>query len=171
MLSSVALFSCLQSFPASESFPKSQFFNQVAKYWSFSFSISPSNDYSALISFRMDRFDFLAVQGTLKSLLQYHSSKASILQHSAFFMVQISHLYMTTGKTIALTRQTFAGKVMSTLFNMLFRFVIAFLPRDNHLLISWLWSPSAVILKPKKGKYVTISTFSPSVRCSEQKAR
>ena len=108
------------------------------KYWSFSFSVSPSNEYSGLTSFRLDWFDLLAVQGTLKSLLQHHSSKASILQCSAFFMVQLSHPYMTTGKTIALTRRTFVGKVMSLLFNMLSRLVIAFLPRNQHLLISWL---------------------------------
>ena len=116
------------------------------KYWSFSFSISSSNEHSGLISFRMDWLDFLAVQGTLKSLLQHHSSKASILQHSAFFIVQLSHPYMTTGKTIALTRWTFVGKVMCLLFNVLSRWVIAFLPRSKHLLISWLQSPSAVIL-------------------------
>ena len=120
------------------------------KYWRFSFSISPSSEYSGLISFRMDWLELLAVQGTLKSLLQHHSSKASILQHSAYFTVQISHPYMTTGKTKALTRQTFVGKVMSLLFNMLSRLVIAFLPRSKCLLISWLQSPSAVILKPKK---------------------
>ena len=120
------------------------------KYWSFSFSISPSNEYSGLISFRMDWLDLLAVQGTLKSLLQHHSSKASILQRSAFFTVQLSHPYMTTGKTIALTRRTFVGKVMSLLFNMLSRLVITFLPRSKYLLISWLQSPSAVILEPKK---------------------
>ena len=108
------------------------------KYWSFSFSISPSNEYSGLISFRMDWFDLLAVQGTLKSLLQHHSSKALILWHSAFFTVQLSHPYMTTGKTIALTRWTFVGKVMSLLLNMLSMLVITFLPRSNHLLISWL---------------------------------
>ena len=113
------------------------------KYWSFSFSISPSNEYSRLISFRIDWFDLFAVQGTLKSLLQHHSSKASILQHSAFFMVQLSYPYMTTGKTIALTRWTFVGKVMSLLFNMQSRFVIVFLPRSKCLLISWLQSPSA----------------------------
>ena len=118
------------------------------KYWSF--SISPSNKYSGLISFRMDWLDLLAVQGTLKSLLQHHSSKASVLWCSAFFMVQLSHPYMTTGKTIALTRQTFVGKVMSLLFNMLSRLVIAFLPRSKHLLIAWLQPPSAVILEPKK---------------------
>ena len=120
------------------------------KYWSFSFGISPSNQYSGPISFRMDWLDLLAVQGTLKSLLQYHSSKASILWCSAFFTVQFSHPYMTTGKTIALTRRTFVGKVMSLLFNMLSRLVITFLPRSKHLLISWLQSPSAVILEPPK---------------------
>ena len=126
------------------------------KYWSFSFSISPSNEHPGLISFRMDWLDLLAVQGTLKSLLQYHSSKASILQHSAFFTVQRSYPYMTTGKTIALTRQTFVGKVMSRLFNMLSRLVITFLPRSKCLLISWLQSPSAVILEPKKIKSDTV---------------
>ena len=120
------------------------------KYWSFSFNISPSNEHSELISFRMDWLDLLAVQRTLKSLLQHHSSKASILRHSDFFIVQLSHPYMTTGKTIALTRQTFVGKVMSLLFNMLSRLVITFLPRSKRLLISWLQSPSAVILEPKK---------------------
>ena len=119
------------------------------KYWSFSFSISPSNEYSGLTYFRVDWLDLLAVQGTLKSLLQHHSSKASILRHSAFFMVQISHPYMTTGKTIALTRRTFVGKVMSLLFNMLSRLVITVLPRSKCLLISWLQSPSAVILEPE----------------------
>ena len=122
------------------------------KYWSFSFSISPSNEYSGLISFRMDSLDLLAVQGTLKSLLQHHSSKASILQCSAFFVVQLSHPYMTTGKTIALTRRTFFGKVMSLLFNMLSRLVIAYLPRSKRLLISWLQSPSTVILEPPEIK-------------------
>ena len=119
------------------------------KYWSFSFSINPSNEYSGLISFRTDRLDLLAFQGTLKSLLQHHSSKASILRCSAFFRVQLSHPYMTTGKTIALTRRTFVGKVMSLLFNMLSRLIIAFLPRSNCLLISWLQSPSAVISEPR----------------------
>ena len=133
------------------------------KYCNFSFSIHPSNDYSGLISFRMDWLDLLAVQGTLKSLLQHHSSKASILQCSAFFIVQLSHPYMTTGKTIALTRQTFVGKVMSLLFNMLSRLVIAFLPRSKHLLISWLQSPSAVILEPPKIRSVIVFTVSPSV--------
>ena len=122
------------------------------KYWSFSFNISPSNEYSRLVSFRMDWLDLLAVQETLKSLLQHHSSKASILQCSAFFIVQLSHPCMTTGKTIALTRQTFVDKVMSLLFNMLSRLVIAFLPRDKHLLISWLQSPSTVIFEPPKNK-------------------
>ena len=130
------------------------------KYWSFNFSISPSNEYSGLISFRIDWLDILAVQGTLKSLLQYHSSKASILRHSAFFIVQLSHPYLTTEKTIALTSRTFVGKVMSLLFNMLCRLVIAFLPRSKHLLISWLQSPSAVILEPKKIKSVTVSIVS-----------
>ena len=127
------------------------------KYWIFSFSISLSNEYSRLISFRIDSFDLLAVQGTLKSLLQHHSSKASILWHTVFFMIQLSHLYMTTGKTIALTRWTFVGKVMSLLFNMLSGLVIAFLPRSKHLLISWLQSPSAWILEPKKIKSLTVS--------------
>ena len=120
------------------------------KYWSFSFSIIPSKEIPGLISFRMDWLDLLAVQGTLKSLLQHHSSNASILQCSAFFTVQLSHPYMTTGKTIALTRQTFVGKVIPLLFNKLSRFVITFLPRSKHLLISWLQSPSAVILEPQK---------------------
>ena len=119
------------------------------KYWNFSFSISPSNEYSGLISFRMDWLDLLAVQGTLKSLFRHHSSKAAILQRSAFFTVQLSHPYMTTGKTIALTRQTFVGKVMSLLFKMLSGFVITFLPRSKRLLISWLQLPSAVILEPQ----------------------
>ena len=130
------------------------------KYWSFSFNISPSNEHSGLISFRMDWLDLIAVQGTRKSLLQHHSSKASILQHSAFFTVQLSH--MTTGKTIALIRRTFVGKVISLLFNMLSRLVITFLPRRKHLLISWLQSPSAVILEPQKIKSDTVSTVSPS---------
>ena len=133
------------------------------KYWSFNFSISPSNEYSGLISFRIDWLDLLEVQGTLKSLLQHHSSKASILQCSAFFTVQLSHPYMTTGKTIALTRWTFVGKVMFLLLNMLSRLVITFLPRRKHLLISWLQSPSAVTLEPKKIKSITVSTVSPSI--------
>ena len=120
------------------------------KYWSFSFSISPSNEYPGLMSFRMDWLDLLAVQGILKSLLQHHSSKSPILRRSAFFIVQLSHLYMTTGKTIALTRWTFVGKVMSLLFNMLSRLVITFFTRSKCLLISWLQSPSAVTLEPKK---------------------
>ena len=131
------------------------------KYWSFSFSICLSNEYLGLISFRIDWFDFLAVQGTLKSFLQHHSSKASILRHPAFFVVQLSHPYMTTGKTIGLTRQTFIGKVMSLLFNMLSQLVIAFLPRGKHLLISWLQSTLAVILKSRKIKSVIVSIFPP----------
>ena len=131
------------------------------KYWSFSFSISPSNEYPGLISFRMDWLDLLAVQGTLKSLLQHHSSKASILRHSAFFIVRLSHPYMTTGKTITLTRWTFIAKVMSLLFNMLSRLVITFLPRSKHLLISWLQSPSAMILETKKIKFCHYFQFFP----------
>ena len=136
------------------------------KYWTFSFSISPSNEFSGLISFRMDWLDLLAVQGNLNSLLQHHSSKPSILWRSAFFIVQLSHPYMATGKTISLTRWTFVSKVMSLLFNMLSRLVIAFLPRRKHLLFSWLQSPSAVILEPPKIKSVTVSTVSPSI-CHE----
>ena len=136
------------------------------KYWSFNFSISSSNEYSGLISFRMDLFHLLAVQGTLKSLLQHHSSKASILRCSTFFIVQLSYPHMTTGKNIALTRWTFVGKVMSLLFNILSRLVIAFLPRSKHLLIPWLQSPSTVILEPKKIKSVTVSIVSPSI-CHE----
>ena len=132
------------------------------KYWRFSFSISLSNEYSGLISFRIDWFDLPAVQGTLWSLIQYHSSKVSILWHSAFFMIQLSHPYMTTGKTMALTRRTFVGKIMSLLFNMLSRFVIAFFPRSKRLLISWLQSPSTVILEPKKRRSVTVSTVPPT---------
>ena len=130
------------------------------KYWSFSITISPSNDYSGLISFRMDWLDLLAIQGTLKSLLQHHCSKASILRRSAFFIVQLSHPHMTTGKTIALTRRTFVGKVMSLLLNMLSRLVITFLPSSKRLLISWLQSPSAVILEPPKIKSITVSIVS-----------
>ena len=133
------------------------------KYWSFNFNNSPSSEYSGLISFRMDWLDLLAVQGTLKSLLQHRSSKASILQHSAFFIVQLSHPYMTSGKTIALTIWTFVGKVMTLLLNMLSRLVIAFLPNSKSLLISWLQSPFAVIWEPKKIKSVTVSIVSPSV--------
>ena len=121
---------------------------RMPNYWSFSFSISPASEYSGLISFRIDWLDLLAVQGTIKSLLQYHTSKASVLQRSAFFMVQLSHLYVTTGKIIVSTRWTFVGKVMSLLFNMISRFVIAFLPMSKLLLVSWLQSPSAVILEP-----------------------
>ena len=133
------------------------------KYWCFSFSISPSKEYSGLISFRVDWFDLLAVQGTLRSVLPHHSSKASILWRLAFFIVQLIHPYMTIGKTKGLTRWIFAGKVMSLLLNMLSRLVIAFLPRSKHLLISWLQSPSAMILEPKKIKSVTISIFSLSI--------
>ena len=136
------------------------------KYWSFSFNISPSNEHSGLISFRMDWLDLFVVQGTLKSLLQHHSSKASILRGSAFFIVRLSHPCMTTGETRAFTRQTFVGKVMSLIFNMLSRLVITFLPRSNCLLISWLKSPSAVILEPIIIKSVTVSTVSPSI-CHE----
>ena len=133
------------------------------KYWSFSFNLSPFNEHPGLISFRMDWLDLLAVHGTLKSLLQHHSSKASILRCSTFFTVQLSHPYMTTGKTIALTIQTFVGKVMSLLLNMLSRLVITFLPRSKRLLISWLQSQSAVILEPPKIKSDTVSTVSPSI--------
>ena len=133
------------------------------KYWSFSFSISPSKEHPGLISFRMDWLDLLAVQGTLNSLIQHHSSKASIFQCSAFFTVQLSHPYMTTGKTVALTRRTFVGKAMSLLLNTLSRWVITFLPRSKHLLISWLQSPSTVILEPRKIKSATVSTVSPSI--------
>ena len=133
------------------------------KYWNFSFNISPSNEHPGLISFRMDWLDLLAVQRTLKSLLQHHSSKASIPQRSTFFTVQLSHPYMTTGKTIALTRRTLVVKVMSLLLNMLSMLVITFLPRSKHLLISWLKSPSAVILEPPKIKSDTVSTVSPSI--------
>ena len=136
------------------------------KYWSFSFRISPSNEHPGLISFRMDWLDLHAVQGTLKSLFQHYSSKTSILQHSAFFIVQLSHPYMTTGKTIALTRWTFVNKVMSLLFNMLSRLVITFLPRSKHLLISWLHSQPAVMLEPPKIKSATVSTVSLSI-CHE----
>ena len=136
------------------------------KYWSFSFSNSPSNEHLGLISFRMDWLDLLAVQGTLKSVLQHHSSKASILQRSACFIVELSHPYLTHGKTIALIRRTFVGKVMSLLFNMLTRLVITLFPTSRCLLISWLKSPFAVILEPKKAKSVTVSTVSPSI-CHE----
>ena len=151
--------SCLQSFPASGWV----FSNESAlhirwpEYWSFSFNISPSNEHPELISFRMGWLDLLAVQGTLKSLLQHHSSKASILQHPAFFIVQLSHPHMTTGKTIVLTRQTFDDKIISLFFNKLSRLVITFLPRSKCLLISWLQSPSAVILEPQKIKSATVS--------------
>ena len=149
-------------------FPKIRVFSNESalhirwpKYWSFNFNISPSSEHQGLSSFRMDYLDLLVVQGTLKSLLQHHSSKTSIIQCSAFFVFQFSHPHMTTGKNIALTRWTFVGKVMSLLFNMLFRLVITFLPRSKRLLISWLQSPSAVILEPKKIKSATVSTVSP----------
>ena len=161
-----APFSDYFNLPASKVFSsKSALHSRWPKYCSFSFSNSPSNEDSGLIYFRMDWFDFPAVQGTLKSLLQQYKWKTSIL-HSAFFMVQLSRSYITTGKTIALTRQTFVGKVMSLLFNMLSRLVIAFLPRSKCLLISWLHSPSAVILELKKIKSVTVSIVPPSV-CHE----
>ena len=155
----------------SRSFQISQFFAESIlwplirwpKYWSFSFNISPSNEHPGLFSFRMDWLDLLAVQRSLKSVLQHHSSKASILWHSAFFIVQLSHPYMTTGKTIVLTRWTFVGKVMSLLLNMLSRLVTTFLPRSKRLFIPWLQSPSAVILEPRKIKSDTISTVSPSI--------
>ena len=157
----------LQSFPASGPFSNESVLHiRWPKYWSFSFSISPSNEHPGLISFRRDWLDLLAVQGTLKSLLQHHSSKATILWRSAFITVQLSHPYMTTGKTIALTKWTFVGKVMSLLFNMLSRLLITFLPRSEHLLISWLQSPSAVILEPPKIKSITVSIVSPSI-CHE----
>ena len=155
------------TFPSIRAFPnESALHIRWPQYWSFSFSISPSNEYSGLISFRIDWFDLLAVQGILKSLLQHHNSKTSIPELSAFFMVQLSHLYVTTGKTTALTRWTFAGKVVSLLFNMLSMFVIAFLSRIKHLLISWLQSPSTVILEPKKIKSVTVFIVFPSI-CHE----
>ena len=153
-------------FPNIRDFPKKSVFHiRQPKYWSFSFSISPSNQHSGLISFRIYWLDLLAVQGILKSLL-IHSSKASILWRSAFYMVQLSHPYMTTGKTIALTRWTFICKIMSLLFNMLSRLVIDFLPRSKCLLISWLQSPSAEILEPPKIKFVTVSIVSPPI-CHE----
>ena len=158
--------SSLQSCPASWSPSESVIHMRWPTYWSFSFSISLSSEYSGLISFRMDWLDLLAAQGTLKSLLQHHSSKASILRHLPFFKVQVLHPYMTTGKTIVLTMQTFANKVLSLLFNTLSRLVIAFLQKSNYLSISWLQSPSTVILEPKKIKSVTISIVSPSI-CRE----
>ena len=164
---------CLPLFLPPSIFPSIRVFSNESvlcirwpKYWSFSFSISSSNEYSGLISFRMNWLDLLAVQGTLKSLVQHHSSKAPNLQHSAFFIVHLSHAYITTGKTTALTRWTFVGQVMSLLFNMLSRLVITFLPRSKHLLISWLQSPSAVILESPKIKSFTVSTVSPSI-CHE----
>ena len=141
------------------------------KYWSFSFSISPSNEHPGLISFRMDWLDLLAVRGIFKSLLQHHSSKVSILQHSGFCTVQLSHPYMTTGKTIALTRRTFVGKVMSLLFNILSRLVITFLPRSKRLLISWLQSPSAVILEPKTNTQKRCPFHYRALECKRRNSR
>ena len=153
-------------FPSIRVFSLSVLCIRWPKYWSFGFSLSPSNEYSGLISFRMDWLGLLAVQGTLKSLLWHHSSKASVLRRSAFFTVQLSHPYVTTGKTMALTSQTFVGKVMSLLFNMLSRLVIAFLPRSKPVLISWLQSPSAAILESRKIKSLAVSIVSPSI-CHE----
>ena len=160
----IPLSSCLQSFSGSGAFPMSQFFASGGQSIRASASDQSSSEYPGLISFRMDWLDLLAVQGILKSLLQHHSSKTSILQCSAFFMVQLSHPYMTTGKTIALTRQIFLSKMMSLLFNTLYRFVIAFLPRSKCLLISWLHSPPALILEPKKIKFATVSIVSWSMK-------
>ena len=164
---------CHPLLPLPSIFPSSKVFSNESvlcirrpKYWSFSFNISPSNEHPELISFRMDWLDLLAVQGTLKSLLQHCSSKTSILQWSAFFIVELSHPYMTTGKTIALTRQTFVGKVLSLLFNMPSRLVITFLSRSKHILISRLHSQSTVILESRKIKSATVSTVSPSI-CHE----
>ena len=150
-------------FPRSGSFPMSQFFTLGGQNIGVSCSINPSTEHPGLISFRMDWLDLLAVQGTLRSVLQHHSSKASILWHSAFFTVQLSHPYMTTGNTVALTRRTFVGKVISLLFNILSRLIITFLLRSKHLLISWLQSPSTVILEPPKIKSDTVFTVSPSI--------
>ena len=157
--SSVIPFSShLQSFPSIRAYLTESILHiRWPKYWSFSLNISLSNEYSGLISFRIDWLDLLAVQGTLKSLLQHHTSKGSILQHLPFFILQLSHPYMTTGKTIALTRRTFVGKVMSLLFNMLSRLVTTFLPRNKCLLVSWLQPPSAVILEPQKIKSATVT--------------
>ena len=165
---SVIPFSCLQSFPASVFSKKLALRIRWPKYWNYSFSISPSNEYSGLISFRIDWFDLLAVQRTLKSLLQHHNSKASILQCSVFFVVffMLSHLYMIAGKFITVIIPTFVSKVKCLLFNMLSRLVIAFLPRRKHLLILWLQSLFTVILKSKKIKTVTVPIFSPSI-CHE----
>ena len=169
MIPSNHLILCCPLFLLPSTFPSIRIFSNESalrirwpKYWSFSFNISPSSEHPGLISFRMDWLDLLAIKGTLKSLLQHHSSKASVLQCSAFFMIQLSHPYMTTGKTIALTRRTFVDKVISLLFNMLSRLVITFLPRNKCHLISWLQSPSAVILELQKIKSATVSTLSPS---------
>ena len=158
--SSAHFSSCLQSFPVTGSFPVSQLLTSGSQVLELQLQHQYSSEYSGLISFRIDWFDLLEVQGSLKSLLQHHSSKASVLWHSTFFMVQLSHPYMTTEKTTALTLQTFLGKMMSLLLNTLFRFLIAFLPKSKHLLISWLQSLSIVILQPKKRKSVTASTSS-----------
>ena len=173
VMPSNSLILCLPFSPWPSIFPSFRVFSNESilhikwpKYWSLSFSISPSNEYSGMISFRMDWLDPLAVKGTLNSLLWYHNSKASTFRHSAFFIVQLSHPYMTTGKTVALTRWTFVGKIMSLLFNMLSRLVIALLPRSKRLLILWLQSPYAVILEPPKIKSVTVSTVFPSI-CHE----
>ena len=164
LILSCPLFLLLSTFPSIRVISnESTLHMRWPKYWSFSFSISPSNEHPGLISFRIDWLDLLAVQGTLKSLLQHHSSKASIFKHSAFFTVQLSYSYMTTGKTTALTRWTFDGKVISLLLNMLSRLVVTFLPRSKRLLISWLQSPSAVILEPPKRRSDTASTVSPSI--------
>ena len=161
-----SFFSCPQSFPASRSFPVSWIFTSGGQITGASSLICLYNEYSGLISFRIDCFDLLAVWGTLKSLLQHHSSKASIFWHSVFFMVQLPHWYMTTAETIALTGWTFVGKIMSLLFNILSRFVISFLPKSKCLLISWLQSPSTVICKPPQKKPLTVSTVPPSI-CHE----
>ena len=168
----VSFSSCLQSFPAPGSFQMSQFFTTGGQsIGSFNVSVSPSSEYSGLISLRIDWFDLLAVQGSLKSLLQHHSSEASVLWCWVFFMVQLSHPYLITEKTIGLTRRTFVAKVISLLFNMLSRFVIAFLPRSKHLLILWLQLPSTLILEPRQIKSDTVSTFFPFIcyrtRCHE----
>ena len=173
MMPSNYLILCFPFLLSSSIFPSLRIFSNKSvlrirrpKYWSFNFNIDASNEHQGLISFRMDWLDLIVVRGTLKSLLQHHGSKASILRCSAFFIIQLSHPYTTTGKTIALTRWTFLGKVMSLCFNMLSRLVIIFLPRSKRLLISWLQSPSAVILQPRKIKSDTVSTVSPSI-CHE----
>ena len=153
--------SCPQSLPASGSFPMSQLCRRWPKYWNFNLSISPSNEHSGLVSYRMDWLDLLAIQATRKSIPQHHSSKASVLRCSAFFRVQLSHPYMTRGNTKALTRRTFVGKVMSLFLNMLSRLVVTVLPKSKHLLISWLQSPSAVILEPPSKKSLSLFPLFP----------